>query len=141
MISLLPITNLGNLEMMNALRSDAKKEASRQRAAEYRRKRQDAYVVQGCTLVKTREIQGKNVRHSDKCPLPIFNPLGSSPPAQPMFVFDYVAWDVAAACPSLALPTTIAEMTEDMVAAVETYASRMIDAALAQVPTRRHSRQ
>ncbi len=40
---------------VNALRSDAKKEASRQRAAEYRRKRQDANVVQGCTLVKTRE--------------------------------------------------------------------------------------
>ena len=78
-------------------------------------------------------IQGKNVRHSDKCPQPIFNPLGSSLPAQPMVIFDYVAWDVAAACPSLALPSTIAEMTEEMVAAVETYASRMIDAALAQV--------
>ena len=74
-----------------------------------------------------------DLRHSDKCPQPIFNPLGPSPPSQPMVIFDYVVWDVAAACPSLALPATIAEITEEMVAAVETYASRMINAALAEV--------
>jgi hypothetical protein len=74
-----------------------------------------------------------NVRLPVKCPQPIFDPFSPSPPSQPLFIFDYVVWDVAAACPSLTLPGKISEMTESMVDAVETYASLLIDAALHNV--------
>jgi hypothetical protein len=74
-----------------------------------------------------------DIQHAGNWPQPIYNPLGPSTPSQPMPIFDYVVWDMAAACTSLGLPLTIAEMTEEKVAAVEVLASRMIDAALAEV--------